>query len=426
MLVALALAAMAGSAVLPREERAAADPVGDAQAQAQAIAQRLEQLGRQAQVLDQQINGAQALVVKLGRQVHVAQHRVVVSRQALVERKRRLARDAVAAYVAASGGGVTMVDDLGRIATRAGSRSTYWSVAVGDRQELVDQLRSAKIRSSHELTALRRLRAAAQQASRQARSRRAQLEAVIAEQQDLQAQANSRLAAAVSAQQQALAAQQQARARQALHDQLVQRGASPTQVRALTTAPAASGASAGTAGGTTGGTPAGPGATTAAAASTPPAPTTGTASSRPASTAPLPTTSTSAAAPPPPAAPAPPARYGSVVQAAMSQVGGRYVWGGASPVTGFDCSGLVMWAYAQVGVSLPHFAQSQYAMSRRIAASALAPGDLVFYADRTGYVYHVALYIGGGEVVQALNPHYGILVGSLYSAGAAPSAYGRI
>jgi cell wall-associated NlpC family hydrolase len=107
-------------------------------------------------------------------------------------------------------------------------------------------------------------------------------------------------------------------------------------------------------------------------------------------------------------------------------VGKPYVWGGASPSAGFDCSGLTSWAWAQAGVSLPHFAQAQYDMTRRISSAALQPGDLVFYADSTGYVYHVAMYIGGGQVVQALNEKYGVMIGSLYSAGSAPYGYGRV
>jgi cell wall-associated NlpC family hydrolase len=110
----------------------------------------------------------------------------------------------------------------------------------------------------------------------------------------------------------------------------------------------------------------------------------------------------------------------------MSQVGNRYVWGGGDPSTGFDCSGLVQWAFGQVGIYLPHFAQSQYDMSDHISVADLQPGDLVFYADSTGYVFHVAMYIGGGQVVEALNEQYGVMVGSLTSPGQAPSFYGRI
>ena len=64
----------------------------------------------------------------------------------------------------------------------------------------------------------------------------------------------------------------------------------------------------------------------------------------------------------------------------------------------FDCSGLVMWAYAQVGISLPHFSGAQYADTTHISMSDLEPGDLVFPADPG---QHVAMYVGGGMIVQA-------------------------
>ena len=85
------------------------------------------------------------------------------------------------------------------------------------------------------------------------------------------------------------------------------------------------------------------------------------------------------------------------VQAALSRVGDPYVWGASGPGA-FDCSGLVMWAYAQAGVSLPHFSGAQYAMTAHIPMSDLQPGDLVFPADPG---QHVAMYIGNGEIVQA-------------------------
>jgi cell wall-associated NlpC family hydrolase len=106
---------------------------------------------------------------------------------------------------------------------------------------------------------------------------------------------------------------------------------------------------------------------------------------------------------PQPTIAAPPSTHGSVVGIALSQVGTPYVWGGASP-GGFDCSGLVMWAYAQVGVSLPHSTYAQYAMGVPVSRDQLEPGDLVFF-DGVG---HVGIYIGGGQFVHA--PHTGDVV----------------
>jgi peptidoglycan DL-endopeptidase CwlO len=100
---------------------------------------------------------------------------------------------------------------------------------------------------------------------------------------------------------------------------------------------------------------------------------------------------------------APPARYGGAVGVAMQYLGTPYVWGGSSP-GGFDCSGFVMYVFAQVGVYLPHHAADQYNYGTPVSSSELEPGDLVFF-DGLG---HVGIYIGGGQFVHA--PHTGDVV----------------
>ena len=106
----------------------------------------------------------------------------------------------------------------------------------------------------------------------------------------------------------------------------------------------------------------------------------------------------------------PPARYGGVVSIALQYIGVPYVWGGASPATGFDCSGFVMFVYGQMGVYLPHNAAAQYAYGTPVSRDQLEPGDLVFF-DGLG---HVGIYIGGGNFIHA--PHTGdvVKISSLY------------
>lgn len=99
----------------------------------------------------------------------------------------------------------------------------------------------------------------------------------------------------------------------------------------------------------------------------------------------------------------PPATHSSMVSIALQYLGVPYVWGGASP-SGFDCSGLTMYAYAKVGVYLPHNAAMQYGMGTPVSRSQLAPGDLVFFNGLS----HVGMYIGGGRFVHA--PHTGDVV----------------
>jgi peptidoglycan DL-endopeptidase CwlO len=105
-----------------------------------------------------------------------------------------------------------------------------------------------------------------------------------------------------------------------------------------------------------------------------------------------------AAAPGP--APSTRSSVGSAVQVALGQVGKPYSWGSSGPGS-FDCSGLVTYAYRAVGIShLPRSSSAMYGATTRISRADLRPGDLVFYHSP---VSHVAIYIGGGQVVEAPN-----------------------
>jgi peptidoglycan DL-endopeptidase CwlO len=94
----------------------------------------------------------------------------------------------------------------------------------------------------------------------------------------------------------------------------------------------------------------------------------------------------------------------TAVDAALSQVGKPYQWGGAGP-NSYDCSGLTMWAWAQAGVSLPHNSGQQYGVTTRVAQGDLQPGDLLFFGSP---IHHVGMYVGGGRMVEA--PYTGATV----------------
>jgi cell wall-associated NlpC family hydrolase len=88
------------------------------------------------------------------------------------------------------------------------------------------------------------------------------------------------------------------------------------------------------------------------------------------------------------------------VDAALSVRGTQYVWGSADPNVGFDCSGLTSWAWAQAGVYIPHSSAAQSSLPH-VPLGSVQPGDLIFYYSP---ISHVALYIGGGQVVHATHP----------------------
>ncbi len=129
---------------------------------------------------------------------------------------------------------------------------------------------------------------------------------------------------------------------------------------------------------------------------------------------PAPAPAPPAPAPGPAPSPAPPpSTAGGAVAIAMKYLGVPYVWGGASP-GGFDCSGLVMYVYAQLGISLPHSAAAQYYSGTPISYSQLQPGDLVFFYQP---ISHVGIYIGGGKMIHAPYPGGVVSIASVGGPG---------
>ena len=97
------------------------------------------------------------------------------------------------------------------------------------------------------------------------------------------------------------------------------------------------------------------------------------------------------------------------LQIAERYMGTPYKWGGASPETGFDCSGLVQWSYKQLGIDLPRVTDQQFQVGVHISnVDDLRPGDIVFFRDSTGYIHHEGMYIGNHQFVHA--PHTGDVI----------------
>jgi cell wall-associated NlpC family hydrolase len=118
---------------------------------------------------------------------------------------------------------------------------------------------------------------------------------------------------------------------------------------------------------------------------------------------------------PPPGGNNPAPGWQKAVAYAYAQLGKPYQWGGSGPKA-FDCSGLTMMSWAAAGVSFPHLAQAQYNMTERIPLSDALPGDLIFYGTPSN-VYHVGIYIGGGEMIAAPETGQVVSISSIYWTG---------
>ena len=107
------------------------------------------------------------------------------------------------------------------------------------------------------------------------------------------------------------------------------------------------------------------------------------------------------------------ARHGGMlgpqaVAIAKRYLGIPYVWGGSTPTGGFDCSGLMMYVYRQLGITLDHYAAWQFLEGTRVAPQDLQPGDLVFWEPKADGPGHVGMYVGDGKMINA--PHTGDVV----------------
>jgi hypothetical protein len=112
-------------------------------------------------------------------------------------------------------------------------------------------------------------------------------------------------------------------------------------------------------------------------------------------------------------------------------LGMPYVWGGASPQTSFDCSGLVQWVYAQVGIDLPRTAQEQYDATVRVQPDQLQPGDTVYFANTYPSnvpITHVGIYLGNGLMIDAPTEGEVVQIASVFTGywGAHYAGAGRV
>jgi cell wall-associated NlpC family hydrolase len=375
---------------------AGASSLGDLQAQARQLETQISDLGNQEAQLSERYDAARLALKASQTKVLEAREAVASATGKADKAKGVLQADAVNAYVDSGSGSVSGSSNPSSISGADASllRAEYEQSLATNQSDSEDQYRLASVQATTAETNLKKQEAAAAANVSTIAGDEKQVEATQSSLESAEAQDKGRIATLIAQQQAAQARAEQAAARQRLAaEQAAQLRATQSQERAaapaVTTPPP------------TAPTPSTTGTTTTPNGGTTTTPNGGT------TTAPTPVGTT------------PPVSTGgggssvaaAAVQAALSRVGDPYVWGAAGP-DAFDCSGLVMWAYDQAGVSLPHFSGAQYADTTHISMADLEPGDLVFFSDPGE---HVAMYIGNGDVVQAPYTGADVQVVPLYS-----------
>jgi cell wall-associated NlpC family hydrolase len=355
---------------------ASASDLTDKQTQARQIADKLDALNSKLMSLADRSEVARQSLEEATKGVDAERQRVDSANADIDRARGQLTSYAVGAYM--SGNDSQSVDAiLSSEPDHAPVKSGYVHALTGNRADLLDQLSSAKQRAAEEGARLQSKVDAAQAESDRIDAAQREADAAVAEQTKLKSQVDGELTGLLAAEQQ-------------------RRDAATAQQAQLASQQASS------------------------KPRTPTAPTVTT----PGTAGPV--------APPPMAPPGPPpptnGRGAKAVAAAMTKLGDKYVWAAAGPDT-FDCSGLTLWAWAQAGVSLPHYTGSQLAVTQPIPISDLQPGDLVFIwgpGEGGGAPGHVGLYIGGGQMVHAPNSGSYVKVDSIYWWSGARVAAGRV
>ena len=336
--------------------------ISQKRAQVQRIQAELDGIDQQVEAAAEEYNGAQYQLGKVKERIGENRQQITTTVAALKEKRVVLAqrlRDIYAtpepslAEVLITSGSITAAADQVDLLDRVGQRDADVVGGLRDSTQKLQSLRAQLVKD----------RATSQKQVAAAQAHKASVEALMSQRQAVLESAKGDLGRMLAA--------QQARERAAA-------AAAAQAARQRVAATAAATTSSGTPSAATPSTPAAtPAADPAAApAATPEA--------------------TPAAAPQ--AAPALPSGSGNAAaaSAAMSQLGVPYRWGGASP-SGFDCSGLASWAYAQIGKSVPHYTVAAYNAFPKVPSSQLQPGDLVFFRG----LGHMGIYIGGGQYVHA-------------------------
>ncbi len=376
---------MIAASVIPAQ----ADQIADKQAEAAQLAKELNALDAKVMDLQAEEEAASYELYKVQEEVVEAQARADKTQAEVQARTEELRSFSVSAYV--SGGSAPQFDALMTAeGDTVAQKQVYAKVTTGSRSDALDNLAAAKQEAERDIVDLEAKQAEAEALTEQIQAKQDQAEKAAGEQRAVTAKAQGELATLVEAKRQAVA----------------EAAAAAAAAQRAAAARPATGGSTGTGGNTAnGGNPGNAGGSDTTRSTTPPV------QSAPKESAP--------SLPPPPVG----SGASGAIAAAQSRLGAPYVWGAGGPGS-FDCSGLVAWAYAQVGIRLPHYSGAQYQMTTRIGRGDLQPGDLVFWGG--GGSEHVAIYMGGNSLIHAYRSGRGVGITPLDGWWKTPSGYGRL
>jgi peptidoglycan DL-endopeptidase CwlO len=407
----------------PAAGPASANPIDDKRKQAERIAARRAELIAEAERLNEQAKAAEDELVQVTAELDKIRARLTGQEQVTTALRRQAVDLAINTYMRGD-----MTNGLGSLVSDSGAvdlqlRRGYAPLVVGGQADVLDQARAAAEDTAVLASQLDAKKSQQERLRTTVTQRRAGVDRTQQELAATAKQVDRDLQQLIAAEEARKAAEAEAAAlaRQRAEAERIQREAEQRQraeadkarvaaeraaaERAAAeqarqvTQPAAAAATAATSGPTRAGSAAPkPGASAApATAAATSGGNTGPTRPRPAATAPQPAADPTPAPAPVYVAPAASPAAAIAVAEALRQLGKPYVFGAAGPDT-FDCSGLMQWAWAKAGVSMPHYTVSQFHAFPRVSVNDLQPGDLIFFSLSLG---HVGMYIGNGSYVQA-------------------------
>ena len=369
--------------ILAGSTPAGADQITYERSQAAQIAAKISTLDNQVAFYSEQYDQANLQLQTVNGQIQAEKQKIDSTRTQIKDLKTKLANEAINLYT--QGGNISAITAvLSGTSTDIAVRDVYASAVANSQQALISNFQAAtqQLVSQEKTLAADQTKASA--AVSQAASARS---AAVSAQSQAQAQLNSVNSTIAKLVQQAQAAQAAAAAAKARQLVLAQLALQQTAQQAAQR--------------------------TAQQTAQPTA--------QPTAQYNAPTGSHNSVATTPPVSAPVAGGAATAVRVALSKLGDPYVFAAAGP-NAFDCSGLTMYAWDQAGVSLPHNAAAQAADVQPISYGQLQPGDLVFYGSP---IYHVGIYVGGGNVVEANNPSTGVIEASVFWDGI-PVEYGRV